>query len=286
MPISIEELPNRRAGRDGVSATRVFSVLGATDSDNAADALSTWLSNAGETTWDGQPIQSYDYSEKSTATGAYDITVRYGSSSSTGGGGGGAPDLGLDEVRISARTLGRTEKVTHSLETISTAAASWFNGGNPVDYEQAINVDKKGQVAGVDILSRGAVYTLTIRRTTAYLTTNHTSPDAYLQVGQTLETLTNSVVYRNRAIGTLLCTSFSMDLVDTDVWEIVVEIEFSPNATGLTFGDITGVAKKGHEYLWPTIRDREVSGQVVPSIAQINVERMYDATNFQASLGF
>lgn len=286
MPISIEELPNRRAGRDGVSATRVFSVLGATDSDNAADALSTWLSNAGETTWDGQPIQSYDYSEKSTATGAYDITVRYGSSSSTGGGGGGAPDLGLDEVRISARTLGRTEKVTHSLETISTAAASWFNGGTPVDYEQAVNVDKKGQVAGVDILSRGAVYTLTIRRTTAYLTTNHTSPDAYLQVGQTLETLTNSVVYRNRAIGTLLCTSFSMDLVDTDVWEIVVEIEFSPNATGLTFGDITGVAKKGHEYLWPTIRDREVSGQVVPSIAQINVERVYDATNFQAALGF
>jgi hypothetical protein len=40
-------------------------------------------------------------------------------------------------------------------------------------------------------------------------------------------------------------------------WEIGYRFASSPNVTGLTVGDITGINKKGWEYLWVRYADAE-----------------------------
>jgi hypothetical protein len=43
----------------------------------------------------------------------------------------------------------------------------------------------------------------------------------------------------------------------TEDWEIPFKFAASPNATDLTVGDITGIEKKGWEYLWVRYADAE-----------------------------
>jgi hypothetical protein len=43
----------------------------------------------------------------------------------------------------------------------------------------------------------------------------------------------------------------------TEDWEIAFKFAASPNATDLTVGDITGIEKKGWEYLWVRYADAE-----------------------------
>jgi len=69
-------------------------------------------------------------------------------------------------------------------------------------------------------------------------------------------------------------------------WEITFRFAASPNVTGLTIGSITGIAKKGWEYLWVQYQDAEDTGAkcIVKRPAFVHVERVYDAGNY-AGLG-
>ena len=69
-----------------------------------------------------------------------------------------------------------------------------------------------------------------------------------------------------------------------DEWEITFRFAASPNVTNLTIGDITGVDKKGWEYLWVRYADAEDEKVLVKQPTAVYVEKVYESGNF-AGLG-
>ena len=69
-----------------------------------------------------------------------------------------------------------------------------------------------------------------------------------------------------------------------DDWEITFRFAASPNVTGLTVGPITGIAKRGWEYLWVRYSDAEDQHVLVKQPIAAYVEKVYDEGNF-AGLG-
>ena len=69
-----------------------------------------------------------------------------------------------------------------------------------------------------------------------------------------------------------------------DDWEITFRFAASPNETGLSVGSITGINKKGWEYLWVRYADAEDagSGAIIKKPIAAYVERVYDDANFGA----
>lgn len=65
-----------------------------------------------------------------------------------------------------------------------------------------------------------------------------------------------------------------------DDWELGLSFIASPNVTGINVGEIQGIAKGGHDYLWFRFMDavRSQVGIKVPQFAY--VERIYDKGNF------
>jgi len=69
---------------------------------------------------------------------------------------------------------------------------------------------------------------------------------------------------------------------DDGLWEITGQFAASPNVTGLSVGDITGIDKKGWEYLWVLYQDTEdtSAAALVKRPVAAYVERVYDSGNF------
>jgi len=66
------------------------------------------------------------------------------------------------------------------------------------------------------------------------------------------------------------------------MWEITHRFSASPNKTGLTIGDITGIEKKGWEYLWVRYADAEdtAAKTLVKKPAAVYVEKVYEEGDF------
>jgi hypothetical protein len=71
-----------------------------------------------------------------------------------------------------------------------------------------------------------------------------------------------------------------------DDWEITFRFAppASPNATGISVGDISGISKKGWEYLWVRYADQEDTGShaIVKRPVAAYVERVYESGSFAA----
>ncbi|HYD00135.1 MAG TPA: hypothetical protein VEB22_02830, partial [Phycisphaerales bacterium] len=96
---------------------------------------------------------------------------------------------------------------------------------------------------------------------------------------------TNSGGFRGFAAGEVLFLGASgSKRGDTGDWEITFRFAASPNATGLSVGTITGVAKKGWEYLWVRYADVQdaTTKAIVKRPAAVYIERVYEAGNFGA----
>ena len=65
-------------------------------------------------------------------------------------------------------------------------------------------------------------------------------------------------------------------------WEITFRFAASPNVTHLTIGDITGVDKKGWEYLWVRYADSvdDTAKALVKKPIAAYVERVYEYGDF------
>jgi hypothetical protein len=67
-------------------------------------------------------------------------------------------------------------------------------------------------------------------------------------------------------------------------WTLSYKFVASPNVTDQTIGDITGVEKKGHEYLWVRYEDTVSSNELVKKPKFVYVNKVYRDGNF-AGLG-
>ncbi len=105
---------------------------------------------------------------------------------------------------------------------------------------------------------------------------------AYRQMLFVMSWTVNSIAWRGFAIGEVLFEGASGSKRNQDDWELTFKFAASPNAGGLAIGDITGIVKRGWDYLWVRYADQVDSSAeaLVKRPLAVYVEQVYKYTDF------
>jgi hypothetical protein len=190
---------------------------------------------------------------------------------------------------LSFDTTGGTQHITQAKEHISTTCAS---GETAPDFQGAIGVTDDS-VEGCDVTVPVFSFSVTRYMAAASVTseyvgklfaltgkTNNASWSVTVTVGGVPLTLTFNE-------GEALFLGASGSPRGDNTWEITGRFAASPNATNLSIGGLTGIAKKGWEYLWVQYKDKKDTGAkcVLKKPKCVVVDRVYDSGSF-GDLGF
>jgi hypothetical protein len=215
-------------------------------------------------TYSDMPRKSIEVAERVNAT-TWKVVARYET-----------PDynpVDPPEPVFSFDTGGGTQHITQSLETVSRhgSAASDELGG-------AIGFDGEN-VEGVDITV--PVFNFS---ETHYKSAASVSQSYRVAIFHTTGTV-NSSSFRDYAAGEVLFLGASGSRRGDDPgddWEITFKFAAQPNRTGITVGDISGISKKGWEYMWVEYAadvDSSVHRHIKKPVA-VYIEKVYDDGDF------
>lgn len=163
-------------------------------------------------------------------------------------------------------TGGGTQHITQSKQTVAKYPAD-----TAPDFKGAVGVTNDS-VEGVDITV--PVYQFS---ETHYLP-DETVTSAYRMTLFQLTGRVNAGVFKGFSAGEVLFLGASGSRRGYGDWEITYRFAASPNVSNLTIGDITGIDKKGWEYLWVRYADSEdtVAKALVKKPLAVYIERVYD----------
>jgi len=267
MPIEVrEKFDSRRLTKgQNPSAELAYIVLGTDDDIAARDALE----DGAPDTYDALPRQSVQV--EPLGPEMWDGLVRYGRESA-----GTPPATGESSYQFD--TGGGTQHITQSLDTVSRYPAS---GMTAPDFKGAIGVSADG-VEGVDITVPVFHFS-----ETHYKPDNEITP-AYKGVLFNLTGKVNGDTFRGFEPGEVIFLGASgskrAQVGEEEDWEISFRFAGSPNVTGLAIGPITGISKKGWEYLWVRYADQEdaAAKAIVKRPIAAYIERVYESGSFAA----
>ena len=192
----------------------------------------------------------------------WDGSVRYGQRK--------RPETG--ESSFSFDTGGGTQHITQSLQTLGSYAPS---GKTPPNCQGAIGATGES-VEGVDVTV--PIYNFS---ETHYIAAEYVT-QAYKAVLFTLTGRINAAPFRGFAAGEVLFLGASGSKRGEEDWEITFRFAASPNVSGMTIGEITGINKRGWDYLWVRYEDAEdaTAKALVKRPMAAYVERVYYDGNF------
>jgi hypothetical protein len=197
---------------------------------------------------------------------AWQVTISYEK--------GGAED-GTEPLKRarSFDTTGGTQHLTQAY------AESRFGAGAP-DQKKAIGVDSNG-VNGVDVVVPQLQWQESYDVPNAYVTS------AWIRGVAGVTGTTNNASFRGFEAGEVLFVGCSGsqewdDQKGRGPWSLSFRFVASKNVTGETIGDITGVAKKGHEYLWVRYEDAVDSSTLLKKPKAVYVNQVYRPADFSA----
>ena len=165
--------------------------------------------------------------------------------------------------------------VSHSLETVSQNVP---DGEDAADFKQAINVTGDAadmRVEGVDIPSPTLTWQETLYLDLDSFTSTYLST-LFNAVGKV-----NSGDFRIWSEQEVQLLGVSGEPAG-DVVKLTFQFTSEPSKTGLTIGDIEGIAKKGFEYLWVRWETSEddTAKVLTQKAKQVNVEKVIDTVDF------
>ena len=170
-----------------------------------------------------------------------------------------------------------TTHITQSLETVNKYVPS---GRTAANRKQVIGGKADGSVDGVDKLIAQASWT-----ETHYLPKSKVNR-AYFLTLYNLVARMNAASFREFARGEVLYIGGTLTKRrSAPDWECQFKFLPLPNVTGLSVGDITGIAKLGHDYLWVYYEgEKEETGTpvMVPLPKEVLVERLYTFGDYNA----
>jgi hypothetical protein len=204
--------------------------------------------------------------DTAAGSGKWDCTVRYVPPEDA------EPEVG--DSSFSFDTGGGTQHITQSISTVQKYAPA---GKTAPDFKGAIGVTHDN-VEGVDITV--PVYNFS---ETHYLPDSQVTP-GYVGALFNLTGKTNAAAFKGLAAGECLFLGAAGSKRGADDWEIAFRFAGSPNRTGITVGAITGIAKKGWEYMWVRYADAEdpAAKALVKQPVAVYVEKVYDEGDFSA----
>jgi len=186
--------------------------------------------------------------------GAWSVTVRYGRATA-------------EESTFSFDTGGGTQHITQSLVTMARYPS------NAPNCQGAIGVTHDA-VEGVDITVPVYHFAETHCRPAWQVTT------AYKMTRFNLTGRVNNAAFKGLAAGECLFLGAAGTQRGRGDWEITYRFAGSPNRTGLVIGSLTGISKKGWEYLWVRYADAEDSYAIVKRPVAAYVEQVYSLGDF------
>ena len=183
-------------------------------------------------------------------------------------------------------TSGGTAHITQA-ETGSVSAAGVVTvtgtperryGTGAPDLKGAIGVDGDS-VAGVDIVIPQLNWTETYDVPSTYVT------DGYIKAVAALTGTVNNAAFRTFAADEVLFLGSSgsqeWDNERGDgPWSLSFKFAASPNKTSLSIGSVTGVEKKGHEYLWVRYEDDITDSTLIKKAKYVYVNPVYKRGDF------
>ena len=260
-----------RKGRKATSTmTKSYKVFGTADDVQLHNAINAQVSQNGRF-WQypgvaGMSLMAESYSVSFLGDNAWQVTINY---AKDGAEDGNAP---LKRAR-SFDTTGGTQHITQ-------AYGETKFGTNAPDQQKAIGVDSNG-VNGVDIVVPQLQWQESYDVPNAFVT------DAYIRGVSGVTGTTNSGVFRGFQAGEVLFVGCSGsqewdDEKGRGPWSLSFRFVASKNVTGETIGDIGGVNKKGHEYVWVRYEDAVDSNVLLKKPKAVYVNKVYREEDFSA----
>ncbi|QDU71033.1 hypothetical protein [Mucisphaera calidilacus] len=272
MPITCTENADSRVVTENQSAELTYTLVG---SDDPLAAM-TLLKTTAPESYQGLPRQNPTLEPVYIDQTNPDRCIWLGTVTYAVNSAGGASSPSTGSSSFSFDTGGGTQHITQSLGTTASYAAS----GTAPNFRGAIGVTHDS-VEGVDILV--PVYNFS---ETHYLPDTQVT-SSYKGVLFNLTGKVNSGSFRGLAAGEcLLLGASGTQRSDGASWEITFKFAGSPNRTGMSVGAMTGISKKGWEYLWVRYGDVEdaYSSTLVKQPVAAYVEKVYEQGDF-AQLG-
>jgi hypothetical protein len=204
------------------------------------------------------------------------------------------------DVVLTFDGTGGTQHIQFSKETIESYEGDTDTSAIP-DYQNAIGVNDQS-VAGVDITVPVYKVTLEYYPATALVTSGFITGLLGL-AGCTNDAdwtfqptnFAGPVVFEKNTALFLGATGQPRSLDD---WQLLMHFIIGQNAEGsgddddedpgnlISVGDITGIAKKAHDYLWIQFANAENANNLIKVPKYAFVERVYDEGNFASTIGF
>lgn len=258
MAAIIEHVSSRSAtaGVENPARELAYRIVG-TEDDAAAHAL---VQSVVPALYDGLVFQSYRLQHE--GGGVWEATATYGKRE--------PKDTG--DSSYSFETGGGERQITQSITTIARYAPA---GQTAPNFYGAIGVTND-RVEGCSIHQPTFSFAETHFLPVAVVT------PSYKAILFQLTGRTNNAPFKGFAAGEVLFLGASGTLRSKDDWEIAYKFVASQNATGLSVGNITGIAKRGHEYLWVRYtEEKDATARVLVQKPQsVHIEQVYEEGDF------
>jgi hypothetical protein len=259
-----------RKGKKATSSyTRSFKVFGTRDDVELHQAASAKIVADGYWQYPDLPsmkLRAEQYSVSFLGDDAWQVTIQYEKN--------GADD-GNDPLKRSRSfdTSGGTQHITQAY------GENRFGTDAP-NQRMAIGVDSNA-VNGVDIVVPALQWQETYDVPNQYITS------AWIRGVAGVTGTTNLSSFRGFQAGEVLFVGCSGSQEWDDdrgrgPWSLAFRFVASQNVTGQTIGDISGVSKKGHEYLWVRYEEAVESNTLLKKPKHVYVNKVYRESEFSA----
>jgi hypothetical protein len=259
-----------RKGRKAQSTyTKSYKIFGTADDVTLHTAINAEITANGKYwQYPGAPgvlLMAESYSVSFLGDNAWQLTITY---TKDGAEDGAEP---LKRAR-SFDTTGGTQHMTQ-------AFAETKYGTGP-GQKNAIGVDSNG-VNGVDVVVPQLQWQESYDVPNSYVTST------WIRSVSGVTGTTNKSNFRGFEPGEVLFVGCSGsqewdDQKGKGPWSLSYRFVASKNVTGETIGDISGVAKKGHEYLWVRYEDAVDSNVLLKKPKAVYVNKVYRESEFSA----
>jgi hypothetical protein len=273
-----------RLGKKASSSyVKSYKVFGTTDDVELHADINATISG---TVWQypGQPtvqLTAESYSVSYLGDDAWQVQVSYAKD-------GADDDNQQDPLKRSRSfdTSGGTQHITQAKGgTVTTTGSTTTTTSTETKFpptapsmDSAIGVDGDS-VAGVDIVVPQLTWTETYDVPSPYVTND------YIKTVAALTGTVNNAAFRSFAAGEVLFLgasgSHEWDEEKGDgPWSLSYKFVASPNVTNETIGPVTGITKRGHDYLWIRYEDSVTDSTLLKKPKFVYVNKVYRDGSF------
>lgn len=273
MTVSSVELSGSRSGTDATDRSSTAELKWRVWGSSTLATVKTHMESVVPSTYDGLIYKSLSWDHDGAGVWEFRASYVHPDRSDE------RSTLDLGDYTFSFDVGGETVTRTVSLDTTSYAKS----GETAPDFKGAIGVVKeKGEskVEGVEVGVPSLKFSIRKRMAQASITMD------YVRTLKALAFTVNDDTFLGWAAGELLFIGATgQEGTDSDP-EITYHFIASDSVSSLTIGDITSIAKAGHEYLWVFFEDIEdaTAEMTVKQPKAVYVEQVYGEGDFE-SLG-